>query len=245
MPAIIHPKGVRSSAGGQAAAIEKKVKDLSVNRTQSPNQLTVGAGGLEVIGAVKLDGGVTGAVSASGAVSGSSLSTGGGMSSGSVSTGPVSASSISASGAISTPSTLEADAGIRSIAVRSNVVVSGYAVMYVDGSGNEGVSSSSVEVKQDITPTDMSTEVAGILSTAIVDFRYIKAVEEYGANAPVERGMLAEYLAANDLGRYLTTDGTGAIDGIRYERLCIPLIATVQSLSARIAALEALQPKSS
>jgi len=128
---------------------------------------------------------------------------------------------------------------IKSAYARAHTVLSGYANAYWDGNGDAGVNVSSVVYKQDIAPADLSEEVQGILRMALVRFRYTAAVEEYGDDAPVELGSLAEYVESIGLGEYIFYDEQGTVQGISYERLTIPLIAVVQSLDARLKALEA------
>lgn len=74
MPAIDDPMGMAASIPGQLADLKRVVKDLSVNRTFSPNLFAVGAGGLTVAGPTTLTGGVAGPVAATGQLSGAGLS---------------------------------------------------------------------------------------------------------------------------------------------------------------------------
>jgi len=127
---------------------------------------------------------------------------------------------------------------IKSAYARAHTVLSGYANAYWDGNGDAGVNVSSVVYKQDIEPADLASEVAAILRMALVRFRYTAAVDEFGADAPVELGSLAEYVESIGLGEYVFYDAEGHVQGIAYERLTIPLIATVQSLDARLRVLE-------
>lgn len=123
---------------------------------------------------------------------------------------------------------------------RGHTVLSGYANAYWDGNGDAGVNVSSVVYKQDVSGVVLDAEVKAILSLALVKFRYIAAVEEYGDEAPIELGAIAEYVEAVGLGEWVFRDSEGEVQGISYERLTIPLIAVVQSLDKRLKALEGL-----
>lgn len=128
---------------------------------------------------------------------------------------------------------------IKSPYSRAHTVTSGYANAYWDGNGDSGVNVSSIAYKQDVAPAELSAEVQALLSLALVRFRYISAVEEYGDAAPVELGTIAEYVESIGLGEWVFRDAEGVVQGISYERLTIPLIAVVQNLDQRLKALEA------
>jgi hypothetical protein len=151
--------------------------------------------------------------------------------------GAIAPSSVSALGGVS-GATGNFPTGLTSLGARSTTLTTGFANGYIDSAGRFGVVPSSVTVKQDIVPAHMESEVTALLRMALVDYRYIASVEELGAAAPVERGSLAEYLVAIGLGRYVSRNAEGDVDGINYERLTIPLVAVVQHLDARLRALE-------
>jgi len=151
--------------------------------------------------------------------------------------GAIAPSSVSALGGVS-GATGNFPTAITSLGARSTTLTTGFANGYIDSAGRFGVVPSSVKVKQDIVPAHMDGEVAALLRMALVDYRYIASVKELGDAAPVERGSLAEYLVAIGLGRYVSRNAAGDVDGINYERLTIPLVAVVQQLDARVRALE-------
>ena len=144
---------------------------------------------------------------------------------------------ITAQGAVS-GSSGSFPVGVTSLGARSTTLTNGFANFYIDSAGRMGIVPSSIWVKQDIHAADTRDEVAAIFRMPIVDYRYIAAVEEHGDAARVERGSIAEYVELIGLGRYVSRDADGEVDGINYERLTIPLIAAVQSLDARLRALE-------
>ena len=133
---------------------------------------------------------------------------------------------------------MSATVGLASSGARANILTTWIAAQ-LDPSGNLGIVSSSATVKQDFTPADMSPEVAGILQASMVEFRYIDHVEKYGDEAPVMLGSIAEYFPTIGLGRYVSRNSDGEVDGIQYAELVKPLIATIQHLNARLKVLEA------
>ena len=234
MPAVDDPFGIAASLPGQLKTLRDQVKDLSVNRTFSPATFTVGAGGLTVLGPSALNGavtfgaGVNGPVAATGALSGASVAV----------TGAASSATSAVTGNSTVGGSMSATVGLASSGARSNIL-SSWIGAQLDPSGNLGIVSSSAAVKQDFTPTDMSTEVAGILQASMVEFRYIDHVRKYGDEAPVMLGSIAEYFPTIGLGRYVSRNSDGEVDGIQYAELVKPLIATIQHLNARLKALEA------
>jgi hypothetical protein len=147
-------------------------------------------------------------------------------------------------GTISATGLATFNAGINSTDVRSRVVSSSIAAVWIDGTGRIGISSSSVNGKRDIAPVDLAEEVDALLKLALVEFRRDHDVEELGDDAPVEVGTIAEYAEALGLNRFIYRDDQGAVQGVNYERLTIPLIATVQHLNERITALETKEAQS-
>jgi len=251
MPAVDDPFSIAASLPGQVAALAKAVKDLSVNRTFSPNVLTVGAGGLTDLGplavtgpsalngAVTFGAGVTGPVAATGALSGTTVAATGALTGASVVvTGAASSATSAVSGNSTVGGSMSATVGLASSGARANILTTWIAAQ-LDPSGNLGIVSSSATVKQDFTPADMSPEVAGILQASMVEFRYIDHVEKYGDEAPVMLGSIAEYFPTIGLGRYVSRNSDGEVDGIQYAELVKPLIATIQHLNARLKVLEA------
>ena len=68
-------------------------------------------------------------------------------------------------------------------------------------------------------------------------YRQIAAVDEFGDDAPVEFGLIAEELVDLGLGwLVLTIDGRP--EGIAYEKIALALIPIVQDHESRLAALE-------
>jgi len=251
MPAVDDPFSIAASLPGQLATLKAQVKDLSVNRTQSPSILTVGAGGITDLGAlavtglttlssaVTLGGGVTGPVAATGALSGTTVAATGALTGASVVvTGAASSATSAVSGNSTVGGSMSATVGLASSGARANILTTWIAAQ-LDPSGNLGIVSSSATVKQDFTPADMSPEVAGILQASMVEFRYIDHVEKYGDEAPVMLGSIAEYFPTIGLGRYVSRNSDGEVDGIQYAELVKPLIATIQHLNARLKVLEA------
>ena len=251
MPAVDDPFSIAASLPGQVAALAKAVKDLSVNRTFSPNVLTVGAGGLTDLGplavtgpsalngAVTFGAGVTGPVAATGALSGTTVAATGALTGASVVvTGAASSATSAVSGNSTVGGTSTSTGVVISPGSRAYSVVSGYAGAWINGDGTLGISTSSVGVKQDFAPADSSPKVDALLRLALVDFRRIGAVAELGADAPVELGAIVEYVAGTALVGATFADPTGKPQGINWSEMIPIMIATIQSLNARIAKLE-------
>ena len=262
MPAVDDPFSIAASLPGQLATLKAQVKDLSVNRTQSPSILTVGAGGITDLGAlavtglttlssaVTLGGGVTGPVAATGAISGTTITGTGAISGASVAvTGAITGASVAVTGAASSATSAVAGSStvggtststgvVISPGSRAYSVVSGYAGAWINGDGTLGISTSSVDVKQDFAPADSAPKVDALLRLALVDFRRIGAVAELGVDAPVELGAIVEYVAGTALVGATFVDPTGKPQGINWSEMIPVMIAAIQSLNARIAKLE-------
>ena len=223
----------------RAAQEQASATSLQQSQIGAGGLLINGGGSLTISGGGSLNVG-SGALNSAGSITaGTTIAAGGALSGASVAvTGLASSATSSTTGnaAVGGTSTL---GPINSTYSRGHTVLSSYAVAYWDGNGDAGINISTVVSKQDITPADLAPEVQAILALALVNFRYIAAVEEHGDSAPVEIGAIAEYVEAMGLGQWVFRDAEGAVQGISYERLTIPLIAVVQSLDKRLKALEA------
>lgn len=128
------------------------------------------------------------------------------------------------------------DGGVISADVKARTLSVGYDSVYIDANNRMGKSPSARRFKQDIGPAAL--DVALIDSLEPVRFRLVGAVEVLGDAAPVEVGFVAEQLDDIGLGQFVTRDDDGTPHGVAYERLTVPLVAAVQALTARVAALE-------
>lgn len=242
MPAIDHPLGVAASLPGQVAALKKAVKDLSVNKTQSPDGLVIGVTGLTVAGPTALTGGVAGPVAASGALSGSSVSTPGPISGGALSgasvavgSGAITGGTLTTTGGatIGTSASLGGDVFIPN----RTAVVSGYFGLWVNSDGRIGISSSAERYKQDISPRAYTLEQ--IETIAVVSYRLKTAVELLGDAARVEVGVIAEQLVKAGLAEFVQFNADGTTETVAYERLALVALAGVQVLAGRMRSIEA------
>ena len=265
MPRVDNPNAIANTLPGMLARVKAITDDIKSASANAIYSLVVGAGGAVIngtsqfIGAVIGPLNVTGSVSASttitavGAVAGASFNgatiTSGAFNGATVAAGAISAASVAVTGAASSATnsvsgnstvggSMSATVGLASSGARANILTTWIAAQ-LDPSGNLGIVSSSATVKQDFTPADMSPEVAGILQASMVEFRYIDHVEKYGDEAPVMLGSIAEYFPTIGLGRYVSRNSDGEVDGIQYAELVKPLIATIQHLNARLKVLEA------
>lgn len=130
------------------------------------------------------------------------------------------------------------ESGVTSAGARINNVTNNYAAAYIDGNGDFGINVSTVREKTNIDTVSLKPEIEALYTIALVTFQYERAVREQGELAPVEVGTIAEYAEQAGLGRWIMYNENGEILGINYERLTIPLIATVQDLNSRLRAIE-------
>jgi hypothetical protein len=96
----------------------------------------------------------------------------------------------------------------------SNEITTTRRAMWMSSAGVFGYAPSSRTKKQDITSATLDPEA--ILSIEPKLFRYIKAVEEFGEDAPTELGMIAEDLHDAGLTHLDDYDDDGIIQGIHY-----------------------------
>ena len=153
--------------------------------------------------------------------------------------GPVaSPSTIAAAGSASIGGDINLSGYVFTPAGRAFQVVTSFASAWLDGSGKLGINTSTVRDKQDFEPANTEDIVEALLHVALIRFRRVELVERLGDDAPYELGTIAEYMADTPLREWVFADVEGAIQGIEWAHLVIPLIATVQSLDARLKALE-------
>ena len=204
--------------------------------------LNVAAGGLSSAGAISAATSITAGstISAGGAISGASIGVTGAMSGASlnVGTGGVTAGGIAASGSLSVSGTTTSTGVVISPGSRAYSVVSGYAGAWINGDGTLGISTSSVYVKQDFAPADSGPKIDALLRLALVDFRRIDVVTALGAAAPVELGAIVEYVAGTALVDATFVDPNGKPQGINWSQMIPTMIATIQTLNARLIKLE-------
>lgn len=125
---------------------------------------------------------------------------------------------------------------ITSAFTRANVVTSSYVSVYADGSGNFGYVSSTKKTKQNIKAANVNIEA--LLAARLVNFRYKQAVKEYGENAAIELGFIAEEIAELGLTEFVIYDAEGAPAGIDYVKISVALYAVVQDHEERLKKLE-------
>lgn len=107
--------------------------------------------------------------------------------------------------------------------------------MWISSLGVMGWASSSRTKKQDIIAANL--DPAAILSIEPKHFRYIKAVEEMGDEAPIEVGMIAEDLHEAGLVSFVDYGADGDVEGIHYSTYVVALQVVVRDQAAKIAAL--------
>ena len=117
----------------------------------------------------------------------------------------------------------------------ANDITTTRRAMWISSAGVFGYASSSRTKKQDIEAANLNVE--SILSIEPKHFRYIKAVEELGSDAPIEIGMIAEDLHDAGLTDFVDYGANGDIEGIHYSNYVVALQAVVRDQAAKIAAL--------
>jgi hypothetical protein len=234
--------------------LEQRVGELS-NRDVLANS-SIGQGGLTVNGgSITITMGGSLIVSGGGSISvpSGALTTAGSITAGYLTVGSAAPSTFAGNVTVAgnvTAGSLTSTGGIQSTSgAASNFagdvfipgmtpVVTAYVAMYRNSDGRLGLSVSAARFKRDFEPVGVDEYARAVLRAPIVRFRIAAAVDEVGDEAPVEPGLIADYLQRIGLGEYVFTDENGQPLGIHYERLTVPLIATVQSLDVRLRALE-------
>jgi hypothetical protein len=154
--------------------------------------------------------------------------------SGSLSAGATSTTSLTASGIVSASDTY------------SRNVQSG-RIMYVASNGTYNCATSSARYKQDINP--YVVDLNKFFQLEPVSFRYRMAVEQFGEQADVAHGFIAEQAAEVGMDEFVDfqDDGNGNLrpDNFRYIDFTAAMYGviksqqqTIESLTARIEALE-------
>lgn len=155
----------------------------------------------------------------------------------------VSQSGATWKGPVDTTGVVKADGGVRSLDVynRNLSGAGGWKAQYIDISGNMGYVPSSVQFKQDVAPAEVDPDA--VLGIQVVQYRYKEAVENFGDDAAVEVGVIAEQVLDQGLPWLLdyevSEDGDLLPLGFKYERLTVALLAAMQGMDARIKTLEA------
>lgn len=116
--------------------------------------------------------------------------------------------------------------------VYTRTLTGSYRSLYVSAAGVLGWVSSSERFKQDIEP--YPADVAALLAMQLVTFRYIAD----GDDGPIQHGLIAEQLEALGLTWLVEHDPDGTPEGVRYDLLALALVPVVQSLAARLDAIE-------
>lgn len=146
--------------------------------------------------------------------------------------------SMVASGNVDVAGTVTADAGVTSVGAYNNNLtgVGGFRVAYWGVNGAAGYVPSSERFKQDIAAADIDTDA--VLELEPVRYRYRDAVDNFGAAAPFDVGVIAE--SADELGLDWLIDyepdegGQLRPLGFKYDRLPIALLAVVKRQGEQI-----------
>jgi hypothetical protein len=118
----------------------------------------------------------------------------------------------------------------------NNDITTTRRAMWISSAGVFGYASSSRTKKQNIMPAEIN--VNSVLSVEPKLFRYIKAVEQFGDDAPIELGMIAEDLHDAGLTHFVDYGPDGSVQGIHYSTYVVALQAVVRDQAARLAEIE-------
>lgn len=112
-----------------------------------------------------------------------------------------------------------------------------WTTVVTNSSGYLGYGSSNRDSKQDIEAAEFTAEQG--LGVEVKQFRYKLDVEEFGDDAPVTVGVIAEELIELGLEKLVVFDDEGKPKGVHYERLALVLFPVVKEQQSRLDALEA------
>ena len=146
-------------------------------------------------------------------------------------------SKVANPGAIA-PSQINMGGEFYSPTARANPVVTSYVAAYLNSDGRLGATPSSRRFKQQITQWSMNWQA--LFAVELFAYKYNAAVDELGAKAPREIGLMAEDLDALGLTWLVVYDEDGLPWAVAYERLSLLLIPAVQDHEKRLSALEKL-----
>ena len=104
--------------------------------------------------------------------------------------------------------------------------------VWMDAQGTMGHTASTKRVKQDIRPTLLDPKK--VLDIEVVDFRYIKQVEEEGDRAPFDIGVIAEQIDELGLKQFVFYGNDGQPEGVHYEMMAMALLPVVQEQQKQI-----------
>ena len=211
----------QTSAGANTTASVQSSNRVTTQNVQTLAALTTGL--QAQINALFASGIVTTTVAASGAVTAGSLSV-------------VAGSTLT--GTVVTGGDLTVGGLIRNVAAYSNPITSSYRAVWVTSvDGQFGYNLSSREFKQDIVTAVVDPKL--ILKLRAVTYRYIQAVETYGAEAAMEFGLIAEEVHEAGLTFLVDYDpDTGKPAGIKFHLVAIALLTVMDDHETRLQLLE-------
>lgn len=244
MPRVVNPHAVAGSLPGVVKQVKAITNDIKGKARNAFNSLTIGAGGLIVSGVTQLTGGITGGLGVTGGFSVA---------------GAISATTtVSAGTALSAASLALTGGGTANAFTGSDLytlngptfnITGGRVACWLEtATGRVGMATSSERFK--VILGDGDIDVRALLDQKIVRYQRIEELakrddpdsENYvGPDyaVRVETGLIAERMNEAGLSEWVffEDDGVTAL-GIHYSELVVPLLAAVQSLDARLRALE-------
>ena len=212
------------------------VKDGGSITIEGTGALNVGTGALNSAGSISAADDISAGddITAGGDITGGSIhSTGNSQVDGSETVN----GNVSVGGSVGASGTVTANAGMNSIGVYNNLLTSGYRGMWVrTPTGEYGYVPSSRLFKRDEAPALLDPALVRRLQ--LVTFRYIAAVEEFGDDAAIEWGLIAEEVHALGLFWLVDYDDNGLPFGLKLEKLALAILPVVQDDDRRITEVE-------
>jgi Chaperone of endosialidase len=230
MPRVDNPNAVANSSAGLTAKQARRIDNLVSKTRTAFNSLTVGAGGMIVSGVTQLVGGITGGLAVTGAITGSSSIA--------ASTTITAGTAIASGTTISAGTDLAVAGIIRSPTTYTNSITSSFRNVFVTSvDGSFGFNLSSERFKQDIETAHV--DPADVLKLRLVTYRYIAAVEQFGEEAALEHGFIAEEVEAAGLGWLVDYDEDGVTPlTLKFHLIAMALLVVAQDQEKRLAELE-------
>jgi hypothetical protein len=213
---------------------------------RSLEQSQIGSGGLSITdgGSIILTGGgsivvdsggtitlPTGTLSAANVTATAALSAGTTISGASIAvTGAATSASSSTTGDAAVGGDINLTGDLYTPHGHATPVTSGYVSAWLNGDGRLGATASTRASKRDLVPL---TDLTGLMSLTPYLGRYIWDAED----APLSMFLIADEVQAAGFGPDVAPlDENGKAFTVNYSQMVVPLLAAVQSLSARLAA---------
>jgi hypothetical protein len=144
----------------------------------------------------------------------------------------------SMSGSIVSSGDIGAAGKVQAVESRVYPVGGSWVTAALDGSGYLGIVPSAERFKQDIAPRVYTLAEAATIGRLVVEYRLKASVEELGAAAVFEVGIIAERLAHAGFPEFVVYGPEGEVLSIHYSAMVTVALSAFVEIDARLAALE-------